>query len=417
MSARSDMNTQTRKIFLFGVDARSGVHIPDAVLSCCDRIVGSKRIVEEVTRQNPALTKLVFQSIVPLEEAFSAIKKSLSVSGVIVFGSGDPLFFGIGRKLIERFGEDSVEIFPALSSFQYAFAKAKSPWDDAKLISLHGRDKGNYLGTILRNKKSMVLTDKVMLPEVIAGELLDFLGPERSRSFEVHVIENIGMESERVVSGDLSLISKETFGAMCCVVIENKNYTYHDGPLFGRKEGDIEHSRGLITKNEVRSAVLHALKMYPGNVVWDIGGGSGSVSVEAAILNNSGLVYTIERNIEQKVNIQKNFDQLGLLNAKLIDGEAPEALIGLPAPDRVFIGGSGGNLEEIISLCAAQLKPAGRIVVSAVLEKTANDAPRFLHNEGFEVEISRVSVSRFTYPQMAEKEFNPITIIAAKKGI
>ena len=411
------MNTLARKIYLFGVDARSGVHIPDSILNCCDRIIGSKRIVEEVTRQNPALKDLVFQSIVPLEDAFSAIKQSLTGSGVIVFGSGDPLFFGIGRKLIERFGEDSVEIFPALSSFQYAFAKAKSPWDDAKLISLHGRGRGNYLGTILGSKKSMVLTDNVMLPEVIAGELCDFLGPERSKSFEVHVIENIGMESERVVTGDLSLIRDETFGAMCCVVIENKNYINHNGPLFGRREEDIEHSRGLITKNEVRSAVLHALKMYPGNIVWDIGGGSGSVSVEAAILNNSGLVYTVERNSEQKENIQKNFDNLGLLNAKLIDGEAPEALSGLPEPDRVFIGGSGGNLEDIISFSAAKLKPAGRIVVSAVLEKTANDAPQFLHNEGLEVEISRVSVSRFTYPQMAEQTFNPITIIAGKKGI
>ncbi len=411
------MKTHCPKIYLFGVDARSGAHIPDSIIDRCSTIIGSKRIMEDVARRNPAVMGLAFLSIVPLEKAFLVIEKGLAESGVIVLGSGDPLFFGIGRKLLERFGQDMVEIYPALSSFQYAFARAKTPWDDARLISLHGRERGNYIGAILTGSKSMVLTDKVMRPEVIAGELSTFLGSEKSKDFDVHVVENIGMESERVVSGNLLKISRDAFGAMCCVVIENKDYKHHNGPIFGRQEEDIEHSRGLITKNEVRSAVLHALKIYPGDIVWDIGGGSGSISVETAILNTSGLVYTVERNKEQKENIQKNFDKLGLLNAKLIAGEAPEALTGLPAPDRVFIGGSGGNLKDIISFCTEKLKPAGRIVVSAVLEKTANDAPQFLHEEGLDVEISRVSVSRFTYPQMVEKEFNPITIISGKKGI
>ena len=186
-------------------------------------------------------------------------------------------------------------------------------------------------------------------------------------------------------------------------------------PVFGLEEREISHSRGLITKNEVRAAVIHALRLPRQGVFWDIGAGSGSVSVEAARLSADLQVFAIEKNAEQLDHIRHNRETFCSANIEVIAGEAPEALAQLPDPDRVFVGGSGGNLARILAAAAGRLKDGGSIVVNAVLAKTGEEAPGRLCSLGLAVEISRITVERQRYPALEINRFNPISLIVGRK--
>jgi precorrin-6Y C5,15-methyltransferase (decarboxylating) len=223
------------------------------------------------------------------------------------------------------------------------------------------------------------------------------------------------MDTERLVAGNLFEIAADQFGSLCCMLVLHKPRHELNGPRFGLGEGDICHSRGLITKSEVRAAAIHALGLIPNSILWDVGAGSGSVGLEAARMVPDMLVYAIEKNGEQHRNILNNKSIFDVLNLKLIRGEAPEMLRSLPRPHRIFIGGSGGNLSEIIKVCAAALLPQGRIVVTGVLEKTCKETPALVHGCGFTVNTHRLDVRRNTYPETEEKVFNPITIVVGQK--
>ena len=402
-------------IYLLGVDARHPSRHLAELLKSCRAVVASRRILATVEVTAPLVGGLLHIPITPLDECFDRVDDELSQGNVAILATGDPLFFGIGRRCIERFGNGVVRVYPALSSVQYAFAGFGIPWEDARCISLHGRRHTTWLAQLLAHDKVAILTDGDRRPELICQEMLTFLGTVRSSRYRVFVAENIGMEGERFVSGSLDEIGHLSFGAMCCMLVTRSRSRLLDDGGLGLTEEQIQHSRGLITKNEVRGAALHALDLRSGHILWDVGAGSGSVGLEAARMVRECLVYCIEKEPEQHANISANIERYGMDTMKLIQGEAPKALAMLPTPDRIFVGGSGGNLHAILDYCAVRLPPHGRIVVTAVLEKTAREAPVVLHPAGLEVSMSIISVSRSSYPQTIEKTFNPITIISGKR--
>ena len=397
--------------------------------------------------------------ISPLAEALANMTTQLTLGDIAVLASGDPLFFGIGRTLIERFGRERVIVHPALSSMQLAFARLKEPWDDAKVLSLHGRGDQKILAQLLRTPKLFLFTDQHHRPETIAKDvacgLAEFdLDEEHCR---IMVAENLGLADERISHGQPSEIAALSFGdcnvMIICLAVprvpfDSAQGTEHSGGNAfrslsgttrslsgaegsevkgGRVEGDqgplglsesqITHSRGLITKDEVRAAILHRLRLSPTGVLWDIGAGSGSIAVETARLCPGLTVLAIEKHPEQRANITANRRAFRLANLHLIDGEAPAALTGLPAPDRVFIGGSGGQLPAIVEAVNRGLKAHGIIVASAVTEATRHSAPRLFHQHGYQVEISTITVSRESYPPdpAGPLLLNPITIITGTK--
>jgi precorrin-6Y C5,15-methyltransferase (decarboxylating) len=353
--------------------------------------------------------------IAPVQDALQQAAHFLTEGDVVVLATGDPLFFGIGRTLLQFFGPDRIVIHPALSSMQLAFSRFKIPWDDAKFLSLHGREIHNLTATaipgshgirasmpvaaaILIHDKVFLFTDRTSSPDRIAGSLLTECGSGINTEYVVHVAENIGLDNEQLHTGTLSEIAEQTFGPLN-VMILIKRSAAHPIPCFGLTEDEITHSRGLITKNEVRAASLHALRLPRHGVLWDVGAGSGSVGLEAARLFPELQVMAVERDEEQVKNIQKNRERFQAWNLKLFHGSALEVLKDLPAPDRVFIGGSGGQLRDIIDHVAERLRPGGRIVVNAVLEKTVQEAPTYLHAQGLEVTLSEIRVTRRRYPQ------------------
>lgn len=355
--------------------------------------------------------------IVPLQQCFQEIRTALIEGDVTVLASGDPLFYGIGRKLKESFPEQEICFHPGLSSMQLCFARFSLPWDDARFVSFHGRNEPRVASLLLNFPKVFVFTDPTNSPAVLATRLLDECGNRAAQGTRVYVAENLGSAKERLFQGNLAETAAESFSAPNVMILQNSKDTSSVPYAFGLQEARIHHSRGLITKNEVRAAVIHSLCLPDSGVLWDVGAGSGSVGLECARLFPQLLVQAIEKEEEQWQNIEANRLDFQTWNLELIKGDAPEALQPLQVPDRIFVGGSGGNLEEILSYGVEQLRPGGILVVNAVIEKTATAAPRILHRAGLQVEIKTIAVTRRHYPQGELKQLNPIAIIVGKKAV
>ena len=178
-------------------------------------------------------------------------------------------------------------------------------------------------------------------------------------------------------------------------------------------------NKGQITKREVRAVSLYSLGLRQDSVVWDIGAGTGSVSVEAALIACQGQVYAVERDTESLPLLEANVARLGSGNIHIINGEAPDALKALPGPDSVFVGGSGGNLSGILEYAVSRLSPGGTIVVNlAVLERT-NEAYRLLKSLGMATELTQITSARGKeMPDGAVRleSLNPVFIVSGRRG-
>jgi precorrin-6Y C5,15-methyltransferase (decarboxylating) len=273
---------------------------------------------------------------------------------VVVLASGDPCFYGIGPLLSKRLGADRVEIVPGVSAVALAFSRLGLGWHDATVVSAHGRPLDAAMRSACYASKLAVLTDDLNTPGVVARVLLD-AGAEDARAY---VFEHLGGPAERRASGPLSEIAGQTFASLNVLVVPDLCWPGHEPP-FGRPEGCFAHSRGMITKPEVRAISLSKLALRPGDTLWDVGAGSGSLAVEAATLVPRLAVVAVERSEEQIGLLGQNLERHGVTSAvQVVQGEAPAALADLPPPDAVFLGGTGGHLDQILDVCLKALPTA-----------------------------------------------------------
>jgi precorrin-6Y C5,15-methyltransferase (decarboxylating) len=397
------------KIILIGIDPEGLTAKALALLAACPVVVASSRHRHLV----PAGHEII--AIAPVQQTLALVSDRLHRGNVAVLASGDPLFFGIGRTLLQTVGSEKLEIHPALSSVQLAFSRFKEPWDDAAFVSLHGRETEHILPLLLPHDKVLVFTDGVNSPDALCRQLLTCFASvddvETVNRYQVMVAENLGQKNERLTTGSLAEISGQGFSPLNVVIFKRQ-------PILrpfrlGLETDNIQHSRGLITKDEVRAATLHKLQLPEQGVLWDIGAGSGSVAIEAARLCPGLMIYAIERHPEELANIKANIRTYQCHTIQVIEGIAPEALAELPAPDRVFIGGSGGNLEQVISYTAGKLKSNGILMANAVLTKTAAAAPALMQEQGLQVDACEIRVTKMT--ATGNEELSPITIIRGRK--
>jgi precorrin-6Y C5,15-methyltransferase (decarboxylating) len=339
---------------------------------------------------------------------------------VCVLASGDPLFFGFGALVASRLGPDHVEVIMHPSSVQLAFARIGIRWDDAVCLSVHGKSPEGFVARLRRAHKVIVLTDPESSPPRLATRLIEYGETE----WNAWVGENLGGPDERVRKFALSELAQcGELSPLNVLVLVRSDAAWRPPPAIPFLHEDAFAKRvpkkGLITKREVRLLSLAALEIRPDAVVWDVGAGSGSVAIEAATLAPLGRVFAVEVDPEGVEICRENARTHGVDNVRVVAGRAPEALADLEAPDAVFVGGSKGSMEEIISVAIDRLKPGGRLVVNAITLDNVAEAYRVLRARGLTPEVTLLNVARGEplAHYLRYEALNPIHIFAATKAV
>lgn len=305
--------------------------------------------------------------------------------GILV--SGDAGFFSAAKTLYQKLtAHGEVEVICGLSSMQMLCARLGAAYDDAVWLSLHGR-KGSLLGAVSYNRKVFALTGGDQNAQKLCRSLVDAgLGHVR-----VARGENLGAADEQVVTGSPAELADRPCGSLAVLLIENDRPGNPNLPI---RDSDMERGSVPMTKQEARWTAVNLLDLRATDVVYDVGAGTGSVSMEMARRVRRGVVYAIERGAEGIALIDRNRKALGCWNVVPVEGEAPAAMDGLPTPDAAFVGGSGGALFETLSILKER-NPKIRVVVTAVSLETLSDAQIALSTLGFEhVAISQISAVR-----------------------
>ncbi|RZS89841.1 precorrin-6Y C5,15-methyltransferase (decarboxylating) [Motilibacter rhizosphaerae] len=303
---------------------------------------------------------------------------------VVVLASGDPGFFGIVRALREK--GLRLRVFPALSSVALAFARAGLPWDDAVVVSAHGRELRRAVNVCRARRKVAVLTAPGSGPAELAAGLA---GVPRT----LLVAERLGSADERVVEVPAARAGEHDWAepnVVLCLAPEESRRGWVFGAAapegWALSEDEFAHRDGMVTKSEVRALALPRLAPAPGRLVWDVGAGSGSVGIECARFGAA--VVAVERDAQQRARIKSNAERHGV-EVQVVAGEAPAALQDLPRPDAVFVGGGG-----VPAVAAVAEAGAETVVVALAALDRFGPVKEALEQASYAVAGSLVSTSR-----------------------
>jgi precorrin-6Y C5,15-methyltransferase (decarboxylating) len=369
----------------------------EAVL-CAEVLLGASRMLEPF--QN--LGKPTYPCYLP-EDVTSVIEKE-DAQEFAVLVSGDVGFFSAAAGYATALAAYDLRFIPGISTVNAFFAKLKQPWQDAAFISTHGRD-WNAVEPVRRNRMTFCLTGNNVreIGAALSGAGLGYV--------KTYTGENLGSEQERVyetIAADLRECPPLT-------VLLFMNEQFDDRTPAGLPDSRFIRLAGIpMTKSETRAVALSKLNLRQTDICWDVGAGTGSVTAEMALHACRGRVYAIERKPEAIPLIERNLAAFHIGNATVLCGEAPAALETLPTPDAVFIGGSGGGMDEIAAAVLRKNVNA-RIVVTAVTLETVSAALAAFKKAELEPEIVQLSAARGKRAgklHMMEAQ-NPVTILCA----
>jgi len=376
-----------------------------SALAVCDSVIGAKSVAESIHTAKP-----VYHEFLP-QKVRTVLDDHPSVRHAAVVMRGDVGFYSGTKKLLDALDGYDVTLLPGISSVTAFAAKLGISWDDAQLISLHGRD-ANLIHTVNSSRKVFALTGGENTVDAVCWKLCEYGFDELS----VTVGERLSYPDEKITVGTAKELSSRNFDSLSVMYIENPDAVRrhrHGIP-------DEEFIRGDVpmTKSEVRTISMAKLGIPSDAIVYDIGAGTGSVSVECAMAAYDGQVYAIEKESDAAELIRQNKVKFRTDNLNVIEGTAPEALADLPTPTHVFIGGSSGNLREIIALLLEKNSEV-RIVVNAVTVETQTEAAECAKEFGFtEYETVSVNIARSRklghYHMMTAQ--NPVSVITLQGG-
>jgi precorrin-6Y C5,15-methyltransferase (decarboxylating) len=336
-----------------------------------------------------------------LQEVVSRLQAYLGRKRIAFVVGGDPLFYGVARYLCDRLGKDRFEVLPHVSSMQLAFARVKESWEEAYLTNLATHPLETVLDRIRVAETVGLFTSEEEGPAEVARQLL----ARGLDYFRAYVCENLGGPDERVTQGELKDVREMEFAPLNVLILKRKpgrpDQQAAPGRFrrFGNPDDVFAQSRpksGLITQAEVRAIALAQLAIQPASVVWDIGAGSGSVALEAARLSEPGMVYAIEQDAADYHLILANAEALGVRNVKAIHGTAPAVFDGLPAPDAIFVGGTGHEVARLLEAAWGVLRPKGQLVVNVATLETLTATYSVLKKLAGVVQVLLVNVARGT---------------------
>ena len=384
-------------IDVIGTDAGA----PDTLPPAGQRLVQQSHLVAAPKRLLPALQQwpgcptnlrwIASDDPIALSDALLTLEPDQQA---VVLASGDPLWFGIGRILIERLGRDNLRFHPGPSSLQLAFARLGRPWQNAEWISLHGRDPAPLARRLQQRPSALVvLTDPSRGGVADVRSILQSSGLEAG--YGLWLCEALGHGDERVqklaptdaIPNDLNPLH------LVVLLAEPAADPIPDQlPLFGIEDGVyLQHDDrpGLMTKREVRIQLLADLDLPAAGVLWDLGAGTGSVGLEALRLQPQLQLMAVERRSGGSRLIQANARRLGVQPAAVLEGDALSVLEQLPDPDRVLLGGGGRQRQALLQAVIARMKPGGVVVIPmATLEAVAELRP-LLSEAGWSVRMQQ----------------------------
>jgi precorrin-6Y C5,15-methyltransferase (decarboxylating) len=322
----------------------------------------------------------------------TAMRDVVSLSGkkVCVLASGDPFLHGVGATLARHAPVDEMIVIPAPSAFSLAAARLGWALQDVETVSLHGHAIDLIRPLLQPKRRVLALTSDGDGPAAVAA-LLARLGFGSSK---LTVLEALGGPDERIRAATASSFDLENVNALNVLALEiESSPKARVLPLTAGRADDLFEHDGQITKREVRAVTLAALAPRRGELLWDVGAGSGSISIEWMLADPAMRAVTIEANAERAARIRRNAQGFGVPGLTVVEGAAPTALAGLPTPDAIFIGG-GGTDEGVIDAAIDALPPGGRLVANAVtLEMEALLLARHAELGG---ELVRIAISRET---------------------
>ena len=356
-----------------------------AALQSADLIIGAKRLLEHLPTGCTENRKALYKP----ENILSCLSEFPAANAALLY-SGDTGFYSGASKLLpmlRAFGI-SARVLPGISSVQLLSAAIGRPWQDWKLVSAHGCACDPAAECLTAEGRPVFfLTGGTETPATLCAKLADAgLG-------DAHAIigENLSTPQEHLAFGTAQTLAAKTFAPLSVLLIEHTVLPARQAPGFP----DDAFIRGDVpmTKQEVRAAALAKLAVRPTDTLWDVGAGTGSVSVELALAAPRGQVYAVECAPDACALIRQNREKFHAYNLSLIEGTAPQVLADLPAPDAVFIGGTKGSMAEVIDAALAK-NPNARLCISAIALETLSAAIAALADHGQTAEVTQLAVSR-----------------------
>ena len=400
-----------RKVTLvgIGIGTPEGMTVEAAqVIEKADLLVGADRMLAAAAdKHRPTFSAYEPRKIGDYLELHPEYQR------IVVLLSGDIGFYSGAKRLYEELEQRDFEVdaLCGISSVVYFCGKLRTAWEDVCLLSTHGRS-ANLVGAVKSHYKTFTLLGKGESVHVLCQELMEY----GLAHVTVHIGIQLGYEDEKILSGTPEELLKQSIDGLCVALIENET------PFSGIRAcvDDEEFSRGKapMTKSEIRSLSVAKLQLPKDAVVYDVGAGTGSVTIELALAAVDGCIYAIERNQEACDLIEENKRKFGTPNIQVVHGLAPEAMEDLPAPTHAFIGGSAGNLKEIIT-CLLGKNPLIRLVINTVTLETMAEvseclkALNLIEEETICVNVSRAKKLGAYHLMMGQ---NPIYIVTCRGG-
>lgn len=376
------------RIFLLGIGMGSVSGMTGEAVKACecaDVILGAGRMLETLSCFGKPM-----EDMYDPYEILGFIKRHPEYQNIVAAFSGDIGFYSGTKRLLELLETEAyqVEVICGISSAAYAAAKLHMPWQDMKLVSIHGRPQ-NLIGAVRAHEKVFALAGKRESVREAAKSLIEY----GFSHVTMHVASQLSYPEEEMITGTPETFLSYDKKGLSVLVLENP-MAAETAVTHGLKDEVFQRGGAPMTKEEVRSVSLSKLMLTKDALVYDIGAGTGSIGIECALQASRGTVYAVEKKEEAVTLLTENARRLGAANLVVVKGTAPEALKELPAPTHVFVGGSSGNLEEIVGLLLKK-NPKVRIVVNAISLETVAEAMRILETHGFqESEIVQVSVAK-----------------------
>ena len=371
--------------------------------------LGRAKLVAGAQRLLDALPAGVTAERVPAVQPADVLAVVAGAQNAAVLYSGDTGFYSGAAGLLARLKEAGIpaRVLPGLSSVQMLAAALGRPWQDWKLVSAHGRP-CDPVAAVCGGQPAFFLTGT---GESGPAALCAQLTAAGLGTLPVTVGENLGLASRRIFAGTAAGAAGERFGPLAVLLAEPAFRLPARTP--GWPDETFVRAEGVpMTKRAVRAQVLAQLALCPGETVWDVGAGTGSVSLEMAYANGGAPVWAVERLPEACAVLEANRRRLGGWNVRPVSGEAPAALAGLPAPDAVFIGGTRGRLGPILDAALAA-NPAARICLTAIALETLAAALDACAARGLEAEITQIAAAHAAGRPHLLRAANPVFLITA----